>query len=178
MADLSLNDLSEKMRDIDFAVLSTRTSAGQIAGRPMSNNRQVDFDGDSYFFTLEDTGTVQDIRNDPNVGLGYQSKSGALGMKPFFITIEGRAQLIQDKSRFAEHWTKDLDKWFKDGIDTRGLVMVKVSAERLHYWDGFDEGELRLADNGSGKRVAERSEGSAAEHLVAEAGEDRGSARA
>jgi general stress protein 26 len=166
MADLSLDDISEKMRDIDFAVLSTRTSAGQIAGRPMSNNRQVDFDGDSYFFTLEDTGTVQDIRNDANVGVGYQSKSGALGMKPFFITVEGRAELIQDKSRFAEHWTKDLDTWFRQGVDTPGLVLVKVSAQRLHYWDGFDEGEISLDG-------ATRSESRANEDVQQEAAAER-----
>lgn len=144
MADLSLKDISEKMRDIDFTILSTRTEDGAIAGRPMSNNRQVDFDGDSYFFSYEDTGTIADIGNDPNVGLGYQSKSGALGMKPFFITIEGRAEVIKDKARFAEHWTDDLDRWFKQGVDTPGLVMIKVIAQRLHYWDGGDEGELKL----------------------------------
>ena len=142
MAELSLKDISEKMRDIDFAMLSTRTEGGAIAARPMSNNRQVEYDGDSYFFTLESTRTVGDIRRGPCVGLGYQGKSGALGMKPFFITIEGRGELIDDKSRFADHWTKDLDAWFKDGIDTPGLLLVKVAAERLHYWDGYDEAEI------------------------------------
>jgi general stress protein 26 len=65
-------------------------------------------------------------------------------MKPFFITIEGHAELIRDKSQFAEHWTKDLDEWFKDGVDTPGLVLVKVHADRLHYWDGYREGEIDL----------------------------------
>jgi general stress protein 26 len=142
MGELKLNDISEKMRDIDFAMLSTRTEGGAVAARPMSNNRQVEFDGDSYFFTLESTRTVGDIRRDPNVGLTYQSKSGALGMKPFFISIEGRAELIDDKRRFAEHWTKELDDWFKEGIETAGLMLVKVAAQRLHYWDGYDEGEI------------------------------------
>ena len=144
MADLKLTDISEKMRDIDFAVLSTRTEGGSLAGRPMSNNRQADYDGDSYFFTCEDTRTVSDIRRDQNVGLTYQAKSGMLNMKPFFITVEGRAELIQDTSRFTEHWTKDLDAWFKDGVDTPGLTLVKVQAQRLHYWDGYDEGEISL----------------------------------
>jgi len=144
MADLSLEDISEKMRDIDFAILSTRTDEGAIAGRPMSNNRQVDFDGDSYFFTLDSTRTVADIRRQPQVGLGYQGKSGALGMKPFFITLEGRAELIQDKAQFAEHWTKDLDAWFKEGVDTPGLTLIKVRASRLHYWDGYEEAEIPL----------------------------------
>src|SRR4028118_329870 len=144
MADLSLEDISEKMRDIDFAVLSTRTEDGALAARPMSNNREVEFDGDSYFFTLDSTNTVTDIERDPQVGLGYQSKSGALGMKPFFITLEGRAELIQDKARFAEHWTKDLDRWFEQGTDTPGLTLIQVSAERLHVWDGYDEAEMPL----------------------------------
>ena len=145
MADLKLTDISEKMRDIDFAVLSTRTEGGAIAGRPMSNNRDVEFDGESYFFTCDDTRTVRDIGRDPSVGLTYQAKSGVLGMKPFFITVEGRAELIKDKGRFAEHWAKDLDAWFKEGIDTPGLTLIKVVAERLHYWDGFDEGEIALS---------------------------------
>ena len=146
MAEKSLAELAEKMKDIDFAVLSTRAASGAIAARPMSNNRQVDFDGDSFFFTCDETRTVADIEGDPNVGLAYQAKSGMLGMRPFFLTIEGRAELIRDKSRFAEHWTKDLDRWFEQGIDTPGLTLVKVHAERLHYWDGYDEGELRLAE--------------------------------
>jgi general stress protein 26 len=110
----------------------------------MSNNRQVEFDGDSYFFTCDGTRTVSDIRREPCVGLSYQGKSGVLGMKPFFITVEGRAELIDDKGRFAEHWTKDLDAWFKEGVDTPGLLLVKVEAERLHYWDGYEEAEIPL----------------------------------
>ncbi len=145
MAEINLDQMAEKMRDIDFAILSTRTDNGAVAGRPMSNNRNVDYDGDSYFFALDDTRTVADIRRDANVGLGYQSKSGMLGMKPFFITIEGRAELITDRGRFAERWSEDLDDWFEQGIDTPGLVMIKVAAERLHYWDGYDEGELNFA---------------------------------
>jgi general stress protein 26 len=146
MADLTLQDISEKMRDIDFAMLSTKTSSGAIASRPMSNNRQVEYDGDNFFFTLDDTGTVRDIQNDRTVGLSYQGKSGALGMKPFFITVEGEAELIRDKGEFAEHWTKDLDAWFKDGVDTPGLTLIKVHAQRLHYWDGYDEGEISLSE--------------------------------
>lgn len=144
MTDLTLEDISEKMRDIDFAVLSTRTEGGAIAARPMSNNRQVEFDGDSYFFALDSTRTIAEIESDPQVGLSYQGTSGALGMKPLFITIEGRAELIRDKASFAERWTKNLDMWFKNGVDTPGLTLIKVEAQRLHYWDGSDEAEIPL----------------------------------
>jgi general stress protein 26 len=144
MADRSLADIAEKLRDIDFAILSTRTSDGAVAGRPMSNNREVEFDGDAFFFTCDDTRMVAEIEADPKVGLAYQGKAGMLGMRPFFATVEGRAALIRDKAAFAEHWTKGLDRWFERGIDTPGLVLIKVTAERLHYWDGTDEGEIRV----------------------------------
>ncbi len=36
----------------------------------------------------------------------------------------------------------DLDRYFPDGIDTPGVVMIRVHAERIRYWDGEDEGEI------------------------------------
>ncbi|MGK2912609.1 MAG: pyridoxamine 5'-phosphate oxidase family protein [Sphingobium sp.] len=140
----SLADLAKKMRDIDFAMLSTHTRGGAIGARPMSNNREVDYNGDSYYFTHDSTTMVQDIQSDAHVGLSFLGKSGLLGQRPFFVAVEGTAELIRDKAAFAEHWTSDIDRWFADGIDTLGLVLIKVRATRLHYWDGEDEGELKL----------------------------------
>jgi general stress protein 26 len=31
------------------------------------------------------------------------------------------------------------------GIDTPRLVLLKVTAERIHYWDGGEEGEIEVA---------------------------------
>lgn len=134
----TLQDLAERMRDIDIAILSTRAENGAIAGRPMSNNGEVEYDGDTYYFTMGDTRTVADIERDPQVGLGFQGKHW------FYVAVEGRARLIRDKAQFAAHWSKDLDLWFKDGIDTPGLVLVHVNAERVHWWDKGEEGEIRL----------------------------------
>ena len=144
MSDLTLPDIAEKMKDIDFAMLTTRSDGGSLAGRPMSNNREVEFDGDAFFFTCDDARTVADVERDPKVGLAYQGKSGVLGTKPLFVSVEGTAELIKDKARFAEHWRKDLGAWFKQGIDTPGLTLIKVHAERLHYWDGWESGEIEV----------------------------------
>lgn len=145
MGEMTLEDIAEKMRDIDFAVLVTRSDGGALAGRPMSNNRDVDYDGDAWFFALEETRTISDIRRDPNVALSYQAKGGLLKLKPFFLAVEGRAELIRDRDSFARHWNADLDAWFDQGVDTPGLVLIRVGAERIHYWNGGDEGELMLA---------------------------------
>lgn len=141
----TLADLAEEMRDIDFTMLSTRTEGGAIAARPMSNNRDVDYDGDSWFFAMDDTRTVSDIGRDPQVGITLQGKAGLgglVGKPPIFIAGEGNAELIRDKAVFAEHWNPDLERWFRQGVDTPGLVLIKVHADRLHYWDGEEEGEV------------------------------------
>ena len=144
MVQLTLPELAKKMKDIDFAMLSTRAEGGQIAARPMSNNGDVDYDGDSYYFTTDDTVMVRDIERDPKVGLSFQGAAGLLKQRPLFVAVEGRADLIRDKAQFEAHWNSDLDRWFDEGVDTPGLVMIKVRAERAHYWDGEDEGEITL----------------------------------
>ena len=142
MSKLTLKDLSKKMADIDFAMLTTKTKLGQVSARPMSNNGEVDFDGDSYYFTWEDSRMTTDIERDKLVGLTFTGSKGLLGKPPIFVSVEGEAELIRDKAAFAEHWKKELDHWFKDGIDTPGVTMIKVRASRVHYWDGEDQGEL------------------------------------
>ena len=144
MGDLTLEDLSKHMKKIDFGMLTTKTKGGALGSRPMSNNGEVEYDGDSYFFTDASTTTVSDIEDDNNVGLTYTGTPGILGAPPIFIAMEGTATLIRDKAQFAAHWHKALDRWFEQGVDTPGLVMIHVKSERIHYWDGMDSGELVL----------------------------------
>jgi general stress protein 26 len=134
----SLSDLSDKMREIDIAMLMTRTDGGAIAGRPMSNNGDVEYDGDSYYFTMSDARMVADIEADPTVSLAFQ------GEDMFMVAVQGKGEIVRDKAAFEEHWNPDLDDWFEDGVDTEGLVMIKVSAKRVHYWDGEENGEVKL----------------------------------
>jgi general stress protein 26 len=144
MTDLTLSDIAKKMRDIDFAMLLTHAQSGEIAGRPMSNNRDVDYDGDSYYFTWQDAHMVGDIARNPQVPLAFQGPKHVLGKPGIQIHVEGRAEVVRDKQAFVEHWTKELDRWFEQGPDTPGVVMIKVHAGRIHYWDGMDEGEIRV----------------------------------
>jgi general stress protein 26 len=144
MSSMSLADLAQRMKDIDFAMLFTRAASGALAGRPMSNNGDVEYDGNSYFFSFEHSHTVDDIRHDSTVALSFAGSKGLLGKPPLFIAVEGTADLIREKSVFAQHWTKDLDRWFEQGVDTPGVVLIRVNASRVHYWDGDEDGEVNM----------------------------------
>ncbi|TPL92711.1 pyridoxamine 5'-phosphate oxidase family protein [Mesorhizobium sp. B2-3-12] len=139
MTDKSLAEIAEKMRDIDVAMLSTHTQGGAIAGRPMSNNQDVEYDGSSFYFTWDKSQVVEDIERDANVSLAFKGEDG------FWVAVEGKAEIIRDKAAFEEHWTDDIDEWFEQGTDTPGLAMIKIEAVRAHYWDGEDEGEVTLS---------------------------------
>lgn len=143
----TLSDVAEDMRDIDFCTLATIAVDGSIASRPMSNNSNVEYDGDSWFFTTEDTTMVRDIQSDPRVALTYAGKGGVKGLfgaPGMFIHAVGKAELVRDKSLFEKYWDKGLEHWYPEGIETPGLLLINVKAHRIHYWDGEDEGEVIL----------------------------------
>lgn len=144
MSKLTLKDISSKMADIDFCMLSTKGSAGQIASRPMSNNGDVEYDGDSWFFAYENSAKIRELEADPRVSLTFAAGKGLLGKPGIFIAVEGEATLSRDKSEFEAHWAKDLDIWFPEGIDTPGVVLIKVHAKEVEYWDGTDNEKVAL----------------------------------
>jgi general stress protein 26 len=143
MSKKSLAEIAKEMAGIDIAILSTHTESGEIANRPMSNNGDMTYDATSYYFSYEQARAVSDIQRYPKVALGFSSETG-LFSKGIYVAVEGAAELIRDKATFKQHWTSDLDKWFDNGVDTPGIVLIKVKAKRITYWKGREEGEVEL----------------------------------
>lgn len=140
---LTLDHVADAMKGIDIAIMSTLAASRAIASRPMSNNGDVRYDGTSYFFSYEGASCVEDIRRDPTVALGYSS-SGGIFSGSVYVAVEGTAEIIEDKAAFEQHWTADLDVWFSQGINTPGLVLLKVRAHRIKVWEKNQERELVL----------------------------------
>lgn len=59
MANTSLESIAQKMRRLDIAALTTVTDSGELATRPMSNNGDVEYDGNSYYFTFEQSHRIR-----------------------------------------------------------------------------------------------------------------------
>jgi general stress protein 26 len=77
------------------------------------------------------------------VALGFSSEAG-LFSNGIYVAVEGTAELIRDKATIMQHWTSDVDKWFDNGVDTPGIVLIKVKAKRITYWKGREDGEVEL----------------------------------
>ncbi|RZA04090.1 MAG: pyridoxamine 5'-phosphate oxidase [Proteobacteria bacterium] len=138
MAQVSKKKIAEIIADLDLCMLTTESSRGALVSRPMSNNGQVEFDGDSYFFTYAKSRLVQDIKKNPQVNLSFASSRL---LKKIYISVAGVAEISKDKAEMLEHWDKELNIWFKKGVQTPGITMIRVRAKRIKYWYGNKEGE-------------------------------------
>lgn len=125
---LNLEQLAELMREIDTCLLCTTTEGGVPAARPMSNNRQVAYDGTNWFFTWEKSRMARDVQRDSKVMVTYSGNPG------LWVAVQGDAQLVDDRDTLAKHWDPELERWFGQGIDTPGITLIKVTATRITYW--------------------------------------------
>ena len=137
MAQKTLKYISTKMKNIDLCMMTTKSTRGAIASRPMSNNGDVKYDGNSYFFSFEKSQKVKDIMADSSVNLSFATKD------KMFIDVVGKAKIIKSKSMMEEHWVDSLNEWFKQGVETPGVVMIMVKANKIKYWHKMDQGEVK-----------------------------------
>ena len=54
-----MSDVAKAMAKINFAMLTSKSDGGTLGSRPMSNNGDVDYDGDSYCFSDDSARTVR-----------------------------------------------------------------------------------------------------------------------
>lgn len=137
MKKASLETLAKKMKNLDFCMMITQDGRNSFHSRPMSNNGKVEYDGNSWFFTYEDSNKVKQIEADPKVSLIYQND------KMLFIECYGHASIIRQKSILQEKWIDELSRWFPKGLETPGICLIKVNATRIQFWDKEEEGEYK-----------------------------------
>ena len=139
MSDRSMRQIAEKLKSIDVAMLVTKTGPdAAIAARPMSNNKDVSEDnGTTFHFTTDDGRIDDDLKRSDQCGATYSDGE-------FYCAIQGTGRLHRDRATQEKHWVPDLEKWFEDGLDTEGLILIEVKPSRIAFWDGRDQGELKL----------------------------------
>ena len=59
-----LAKLREMVKAVDICMLTTVDEGGGLHSRPMSNNREIEFDGDLWFFTYGSSHKVDEVGRD------------------------------------------------------------------------------------------------------------------
>jgi general stress protein 26 len=126
-----LGKLREIIKAVDICMLTTVEEGGELHGRPMSNNREVEFGGDLWFFTYGSSHKVDEVGRVPKVNASFADIDGRQ-----YASVSGRAEVVRDRAKVEELWQPHLKAWFPEGVDTPDIALLKVMAERAEYWDG------------------------------------------
>ena len=127
------------MRDIDLCMLVTHAGDGTLHTRPMSNNGEVEFDGDLWFFSDRDSRKTREIAKDPRVLVTFAEAEQGI-----WLALEGRASIVTDPAKKRELWLAELERWFDGGPEDESIVLIKVSADRAEHWGSAGDGVVDL----------------------------------
>lgn len=131
MADKSktnIEKLRDLVKDVRVGMLTTQSTDGKLHSRPMFTY-ETDFDGDLWFMTGSDTSKAREINYDKDVNIAYSEPA-----KNLYISVSGKAQLINDRARIKKIWNPLLKAWF-EGPDDPTIRLLKISVSEAEYWD-------------------------------------------
>lgn len=120
--------VGDVMAKIDFCMMQTVGEHG-VNTRPMSNNGEVEYDGDNWFFARRDSTKVGEILADDRVHLTFADNEGAN-----FIAVWGSGEIVDDVGLKKELWQESLGRWFENGPEDPEVTLIKVSANRIQTW--------------------------------------------
>ena len=125
----SIEKLAELIKDIKFAMFTTREGSGRLVSRPMATQNKK-FDGELWFFTRKSASLCAEVWLNPQVNLGY-----ALPTSNRYVSVCGSADQVNDAAKAKELWSPVLRAWFPEGLEDPELTLLKVTVDSAQYWD-------------------------------------------
>jgi len=127
----SRDQLWSLIKDIKFAMFTTRSDSGHLHSRPMTTqNRQVDEDDRLWFFMSRQRNPVEELGAGSNVNVSYADPG-----KDSYVSVSGIARVSDDPAKKEALWSKLAAAWFPDGIEDPDLALVEVKITHAEYWD-------------------------------------------
>lgn len=116
-----------------FGMLTTfDRELGVLRSRPMTNQGTGDeFDGELWFITAEDGAVAREVSDEPEVNISYAKPDDNS-----FVSVSGRASLVEDRARIHALWSPLYKAWFPQGPDDPNIVLLRVKVSDAEYWDG------------------------------------------
>lgn len=135
----------EMLSDHKTAMLVTRDKDGGLVSRPMTTQKPK-FDGDVWFFVSSDADMLDEIEADPEVNVSYSTKDN-------FVSISGKASVVDDDKKKKELWYPELKQWF-DGAEPEDpkVKLIKVTADTARYWDMSKMGKKSKSGDSKNKK--------------------------
>ncbi len=119
------------IKDIKFAMFTARHDDGQLHSRPMTTqNRDNDRQNVLWFFMSRSGQPVADLVQFPEVNVAYADPD-----EDSYVSISGRARVVEDLERKKALWSTPAQAWFSAGPEDPDLALVEVEIVCAEYWD-------------------------------------------
>ena len=138
--DNSREQLWSLIKDIKFAMFTTRHGNGHLHARPMTTrNRSVDEDDRLWFFMSRRDSALADLGSGAEVNLSYADTD-----QHNYVSVSGMASSVEDLVKTRSLWSKAADLWFPGGAGDPDLALVQVQISHAHYWNTRDNKMTQL----------------------------------
>jgi general stress protein 26 len=131
---MSKEKLFELIDEIETAMFTTRRPDGHLVSRPMATQKRAD-GADLWFVTARGTEKLGEIRFDPQVNLSYYKDRTRE-----WVSISGRARVVDDRQKIHELYQPDWRAWFGDeGNEQHGtpddprMILIGVDVEMAMF---------------------------------------------
>lgn len=125
------SDATKHLEDIaaafDSAFFVTRRPDGSLHARPMMLAER-EHNGDLWFATNMDSPKIAELEADPHATVTMQDHNT-------YLCIEGRCELVRDRTKLDQIWSPAWTAWFPKGKDDPTLVLIRLRAQTGEYWD-------------------------------------------
>jgi general stress protein 26 len=116
------------MKKVQFALFTTWDGA-RMKSWPLTANPDPDAD-EICFLVSRDKGQYDHLQAFPDVVLGFADPKGSN-----YVTVNGRAELSNDRDKIGELWSPFAKAWW-DSPDDPDIRVLTVRPERAEIWDG------------------------------------------
>ena len=123
--------LWDLIKDIRFAMFTTRNADGRLQARPMTTqNSKLDEENILWFFMSRKSEPAVDLAALPEVCVIYADPG-----KDSWVSVSGQAAVVEDEAKKKQLWNVMTKAWFPQGVDDPDLALVQVRIASASYWN-------------------------------------------
>lgn len=132
--------LWDLIKDTRYGMLTHRHGDGQLHSHPLTTqNKKVDEGATLYFFVPKNGDIARHVATDPIVNIAYANTDA-----DSYVSVSGRASLLDDPRKKEELFTTMAKAWFPDGVTDPNLGLLAVAIVDAEYWDVTDSRMVQL----------------------------------
>ena len=124
-----MDKLQAMVKDIKYTMMTTRTHEDHLHSCPMNTTETSIGAKEIWFIGHSPSETVDNIKKNPEVNLAYVSQDDKN-----YLSITGRAELVEDKEKLDELWSVLYNAYFEKGIEDPKVQLIKVVPHGAEYW--------------------------------------------